>query len=148
MVPEKIVSPTSPWPNWPGFSILAIFTMIVSEKYRDIGILKSLGASSRGVLGIFVWYAILLGMVGCTLGTMLGLWITHYINEIEAFLTVLTNQQLFDRSVYYFDRIPTRIEPEAVALINAGAMLVAVVSSLLPAMRAARLQPIRALRFE
>ncbi len=131
-----------------GFSILAIFTMIVSEKYRDIGILKSLGASSRGVMGIFVWYAILLGIVGCVLGTFLGLGITQYINEIEAFLTRLTGQQLFDRSVYYFDRIPTRVEPVVVIAVNAGAMIVAVISSLVPALRAARLQPIRALRFE
>lgn len=131
-----------------GFSILAIFTMIVSEKYRDIGILKSLGASSRGVMGIFVWYAILLGVVGCVLGSGLGLGITHYINEIETFLTKVTGQQLFDRSVYYFDKIPTRIDPLTVALVNAGAMTVAVVSSLVPAVRAAQLQPIRALRFE
>src|SRR5262249_23018606 len=59
-----------------GFSILAIFTMIVSEKYRDIGILKSLGASSRGVMSIFLGYGLLLGTVGCALGTALGLWIT------------------------------------------------------------------------
>ena len=131
-----------------GFSILAIFTMIVSEKYRDIGILKSLGASSRGVLGIFVWYAVLLGVVGCVLGTVLGVGITHYINEIETFLTKMTGQQLFDRSVYYFDKIPTRIEPVVIVAVNAGAMLVAIVSSLVPALRAARLQPIRALRFE
>ena len=63
-------------------------------------------------------------------------------------LTKLTGQQLFDRSVYYFDKIPTQVEPASVALINTGAMLVAVVASLLPALRAARLQPIRALRFE
>jgi lipoprotein-releasing system permease protein len=131
-----------------GFSILAIFTMIVSEKYRDIGILKSLGASSPGVMGIFVWYAILLGVVGCILGTVLGLGITHYINEIEAFLTKLTGKQLFDRSVYYFDRIPTQIEPVVVISVNTGAMVVAMLSSVVPALRAARLPPIRALRFE
>ena len=131
-----------------GFSILAIFTMIVSEKYRDIGILKSLGASSSGVLGIFIWYAILLGVVGCTCGTLLGLGITTYINEIETFLTKLTGQQLFDRSVYYFDKIPTQVEPMTVVLVNVGAMTIAVFSSLIPALRAARLQPIRALRFE
>jgi lipoprotein-releasing system permease protein len=131
-----------------GFSILAIFTMIVSEKYRDIGILKSLGASSGGVMGIFVWYAVLLGVVGCAAGTALGVGITQNINEIEARITALTGQQLFDRSVYYFDKIPTNVEPLTVALVNFGALTVAVISSLLPAVRAARLTPIRALRFE
>ncbi|CAN5193642.1 ABC transporter permease [soil metagenome] len=131
-----------------GFSILAIFTMIVSEKYRDIGILKSLGASNRGVLGIFVWYAIFLGIVGCTGGTLVGLGITNNINEIEMFITEATGQQLFDRSVYYFDKIPTNVENMTVILVNAGAMFVAVMSSLIPAVRAARLRPIQALRFE
>ena len=60
-----------------GFSILAIFTMIVSEKYRDIGIMKSLGASNRGVMSIFLGYGLLLGIVGCASGTVLGLWITE-----------------------------------------------------------------------
>lgn len=131
-----------------GFSILAIFTMIVSEKIRDIGILKSLGASNRGVMGIFVWYAILLGVVGCAGGTFIGLGITNNINEIETFINEYTGQQLFDRSVYYFDKIPTNVEPATVVIVNAGAMLVAVFSSLLPAFRAARLRPIQALRFE
>ncbi len=131
-----------------GFGILAIFTMIVSEKYRDIGILKSLGASNRGVMGIFVWYAIFLGIVGCVTGSLMGLGITHYINEIEKWITDISGQQLFDRSVYYFDKIPTNIEITTVVLVNCGAMFVAVMSSLVPAVRAARLQPIQALRFE
>jgi lipoprotein-releasing system permease protein len=131
-----------------GFSILAIFTMIVAEKYRDIGILKSLGASNGGVMGIFVCYAILLGVVGCTLGTFFGVMITNNINEIETFVTRNTGQQLFDRSVYYFNEIPTHIEGPTVFIVNAGAMFVAVLSSILPAYRAARLRPIQALRFE
>ena len=131
-----------------GFSVLAIFTMIVSEKYRDIGILKSLGASNRGVMGIFMSYGFLLGFIGCVLGTTAGLFITEYINEIEAFITVQTGQQLFDRSVYYFDRIPTNVEWLSVVLINLGALGTAVLFSIIPAWRAARLHPVRALRFE
>ena len=131
-----------------GFSVLAIFTMIVSEKYRDIGILKSLGASNRGVMGIFMSYGFLLGLIGCILGTVSGLLITEYINEIETFLTEQTGQQLFDRSVYYFDRIPTNVEWKSVALINIGALGTAVLFSIIPAWRAARLHPVRALRFE
>jgi lipoprotein-releasing system permease protein len=131
-----------------GFSILAIFTMIVSEKYRDIGILKSLGASSRGVMSIFLGYGLLLGTVGCGLGTALGLWITANINWIELKLTELTGAAVFPRDVYYFKEIPTNVDPLGVALVNVGAVGIAAVFSLLPAYRAARLHPVRALRFE
>jgi lipoprotein-releasing system permease protein len=131
-----------------GFSILAIFTMIVSEKYRDIGVLKSLGASSRGVMSIFLGYGLLLGAVGCALGTVAGLGITRNINWIEQQLTSLTGTAVFPRDVYYFKEIPTNVDPAGVALVNLGAVAIAVVFSLLPAYRAARLHPVRALRFE
>jgi lipoprotein-releasing system permease protein len=131
-----------------GFSILAIFTMIVSEKYRDIGILKSLGASSLGVMSIFLGYGLLLGTVGCALGTAMGLWITANINWIEKMLTDLTGTAVFPRDVYYFKEIPTNVDPWSVLAVNLGAVAIAVVFSLLPAYRAARLHPVRALRFE
>jgi lipoprotein-releasing system permease protein len=131
-----------------GFSVLAIFTMIVTEKFRDIGILKSLGASDQGIMGIFLGYGMLLGTIGCACGTVAGLAITHYINEIEMFLTRATGEQIFDRSVYYFDRIPTNVEAGNVLFINIGAVATAVAFSVLPALRAARLHPVRALRFE
>ncbi|QJW98099.1 ABC transporter permease [Frigoriglobus tundricola] len=131
-----------------GFSILAIFTMIVSEKYRDIGIMKSLGASSWGVMSIFLGYGLLLGVVGCALGTCLGLWITDHINEIEAGLTSLTGRAVFPKDVYYFKEIPTNVDALTVVQINIGAVAIAVVFSLLPAWRAAQLQPVQALRFE
>jgi lipoprotein-releasing system permease protein len=131
-----------------GFSILAIFTMIVSEKYRDIGIMKSLGASNRGVMSIFVGYGLLLGAVGVALGTVLGLTITDHINQIEKFLTDLSGRALFPRDVYYFKEIPTNVDPLSVTAVNVGAVAIAVLFSLLPAWRAARLHPVRALRFE
>jgi len=131
-----------------GFSILAIFSMIVGEKTRDIGILKSLGASNRGVMSIFLGYGLLLGIVGAGFGTTLGLWITENINEIEQFLTKYTGRELFPRDLYYFDKIPTYVDPLSVGLIVFGAVAVAVVFSILPAMRAAMLHPVRALRYE
>jgi len=131
-----------------GFSILAIFSMIVSEKFRDIGIMKSLGASNWGVMSIFLGYGLLLGTVGCVAGTGLGLWITANINEIEMFLSKQTGVAVFPRDVYYFKEIPTNVEPLRVAAVNAGAVLIAAAFSLLPAWRAARLHPVRALRFE
>jgi lipoprotein-releasing system permease protein len=131
-----------------GFGILAIFSMIVVEKTRDIGILKALGASNGGVMKIFLSYGLLLGTVGAAFGTTLGLTITTYINEIEHFLTRVTGQEIFNRSTYYFDKIPTDIQPWSVILVNVGAVGIAVLFSVMPALRAAMLHPVRALRYE
>jgi lipoprotein-releasing system permease protein len=131
-----------------GFGILAIFTMIVAEKTRDIGILKALGASNFGVMKIFLGYGLLLGVVGAWLGTLMGVSLTNHINDVEKFLSSLTGSEIFNRKVYYFDSIPTDIQPWMVVLVNVGAIGIAVLFSVLPALRAALLHPVRALRYE
>src|SRR5439155_6070659 len=105
-----------------GFGILAIFSMIVSEKTRDIGILKALGASSGGIMKIFLTYGLLLGVVGALLGTILGLSITWNINAVEAFIAMITGSHVFQGDVYYFKEIPTDVQPFAVMVVNLGAI--------------------------
>ncbi len=131
-----------------GFGILAIFTMIVVEKTRDIGILKSLGASGRGVLGIFLGYGLSLGILGAGAGAGLGLLFVKYINEIADLLGRITGQPVFDPSVYYFYKIPAVVYPQTVAWICLGAIAIAVMASILPARRAALLHPVKALNYE
>ena len=131
-----------------GFGILAIFSMIVTEKTRDIGILKALGASNGGVMKIFLSYGLLLGLVGSGLGTTLGLVITNNVNAIEKWLSRVCGMQVFNRDIYYFGEIPTDVQPSAIFLVNVGAVLIAVLFSVLPALRAALLHPVRALRYE
>lgn len=131
-----------------GFGILATFFMIVVEKTKDIGILKSLGAPSSGVMSIFLSYGVLLGLVGSGAGTVLGLLFVYYINNIAAGLELLTGQEVFDPTVYYFQQIPTIVDPFTIVWVAIGAVFIAVLASVLPAFRAARLHPVEALRYE
>jgi lipoprotein-releasing system permease protein len=129
-----------------GFGILATFFMIVIEKTRDIGILKSLGASSWGIMGIFVSYGFSLGCVGAGVGLGIGLLTVRYINEIRRFFEIVSGREIFDPTIYFFYKIPTIIEPISVAIVVTGAILIAVLASVLPAIRASLLRPVEALR--
>jgi lipoprotein-releasing system permease protein len=131
-----------------GFGILAIFFMIVVEKTRDIGILKALGATSSGIAGIFLGYGLFLGLVGAGAGLVLGLSITQNINQIRQAVEWCTGSRVFDPSIYYFFQIPTIIDPVTISWIIVGAVAIAIGSSVLPAVRAARLHAVEALRHE
>ena len=131
-----------------GFGILAIFFMIVVEKTRDIGILKALGATSSGIAGIFLGYGLFLGLVGAGAGLVLGLSITQNINQIRQAVEWCTGSRVFDPSIYYFFQIPTIIDPVTISWIIAGAVAIAIGSSVLPAVRAARLHAVEALRHD
>ncbi len=131
-----------------GFGILAIFSMIVVEKTRDIGVMKALGASTSGIRGIFLGYGLLLGAVGSGVGMIGGLLFVRYINPIERGLSWVMGRKVFDDSIYYFDKIPTLVDPHTLIGIVCGALLIAVLASVWPAQRAARLHPVKALRFE
>jgi lipoprotein-releasing system permease protein len=131
-----------------GFGILAIFSMIVVEKTRDIGVMKALGASTAGIRGIFLGYGLLLGAVGSGVGMIGGLLFVRYINEIEKALSVVMHRKVFDDTIYYFDKIPTVVQPFTVFWIVTGALLIAVTASIWPAQRAAHLHPVKSLRYE
>ncbi len=131
-----------------GFGILAIFCMIVAEKTRDIGILKSLGASNDGIMGIFLGYGLSLGIVGSGAGLVIGLIFVANINRIADLLARLTGREVFDPSIYYFQQIPTIVQPLTVIIILSGATTIAVIASIFPAWRASRLHPVEALRHE
>ncbi|MCA9171832.1 MAG: FtsX-like permease family protein, partial [Planctomycetales bacterium] len=115
---------------------------------RDIGILKALGATRQGVMSIFLGYGLSLGCVGSGVGMVIGLLFVANINRIAELLERLTGREVFDPTIYYFQEIPTIVNPFTVSWIVTGAMMIAVIASILPALRAARMHPVEALRYE
>jgi lipoprotein-releasing system permease protein len=131
-----------------GFGILATFFMIVVEKTRDVGILKSLGAPSGGVMSIFLGYGLSLGIAGSLAGLALGLLFVDQINVVAGWIEKVTGQEVFDPTVYYFSEIPVVVNPLTCLWVVIGAVGIAVIASVLPARKAAKLHPVEALRYE
>jgi lipoprotein-releasing system permease protein len=132
------------------FLIFCIFFMIVVEKTKDIGIVKAVGATSWGVAQIFLGYGLAIGIVGGGLGLLGAYLIVHNINEIHQKLGEWTNGkvQVWDAKTYAFDTIPDKLNPAHCAIIVGVAILASLVGALIPAIRAARMNPVEALRWE
>ncbi len=126
-----------------------IFYMIVQQKTRDIGIIKSVGATSLGVAGIFITYGAAVGIVGGAIGLALGALFVRYINEVQDLLAWLhPGWVIWDPSIYTFDRIPSDVKALDVIIIYVIAILASVTGSLIAARSAARVWPVEALRYE
>jgi len=130
-----------------GFIILATLTMTVVEKTRDIGIVGALGAGRFGILSIFVWNGLLIGVIGALFGLGLGAWFTDNVNWVKARLEDF-GVEIFPPDIYHFREIPTVWDWPSVGMIMAGSVLVAFCAGILPAIRASRLDPVKALRYE
>lgn len=130
------------------FLIFCIFYMIVVEKTRDIGIIKSVGATSTGVAGIFLGYGLTIGLIGGGMGLLCAWLIVHNINELHAWLGRAFHIAIWDPQVYAFDTIPNTMDPLETTVIVVVAVISAVLGALVPAIRAASLHPVEALRWE
>jgi len=130
------------------FLILAIFWAMVSEKTKDIGVLRSIGASRLGVAWLWLRYGMSIGIVGAILGGVLAYTVVWNINPIHEWMGRAMGIQIWDPSVYYFPEIPSEVIPWKAALVLCGAVMFSVLGALLPAVKAARMDPVRALRFE
>jgi lipoprotein-releasing system permease protein len=130
------------------FTIFATLTMTVVEKTRDIGILRALGATPGGILSIFLLNGALVGTFGAVLGYGAGMLVAHNVNPIRGFLRENFGWDIFPVDIYLFDEIPTYIDQQAAFAFALGAAVSALLFAIIPAVRAARLRPVNALRYE
>ena len=126
-----------------------IFYMIVEKKTRDIGILKSIGASGIGVGGLFIIYAATVGLMGAVLGTSLGTAVVWYINDIQDFLASIHPQlRVWSPDIYSFDKIPNVVKMADAIWVSSFAVVASVLGAVIPARIAGRVWPVIALRYE
>jgi lipoprotein-releasing system permease protein len=131
------------------FLVGVIFYMIVQQKTRDIGIVKSVGATRFGVAQIFLAYGAAVGVVGGLFGTVIGTVFVWYINDIQDLLAKISpGLRVWNAEVYAFDRIPEHVKTLDVVVIYAIAIFASMVGSLMAAQKAARVWPVEALRYE
>jgi len=131
-----------------GFAITAILTMVVADKTHDIGVIRAIGGTSRGVGAIFLAVGGVTTTIGAVVGMLAGVIFTLNLNPISHFVERKTGFSVFPPNLYYFDEIPTEIEPFRLAVIFFAAVAVGIIASLAPAARAARLDPLEAIRYE
>jgi lipoprotein-releasing system permease protein len=148
-----------------GFTIMGTIVMVVMEKRRAIGILKSMGARPESIMIIFVLEGFLIGVIGTFLGVVMGLaaslnladiisWIEDVINGVMAYsyqlfdLGVFYRIDIVPRNIYYIDSIPTEISPEFVVFIAASAIFLSTFAAIFPAWQASRQKPVETIRYE
>jgi lipoprotein-releasing system permease protein len=130
------------------FNIISGLIMLVKDKGRDIGILRTMGATKGAIMRVFLITGASIGVVGTLAGAILGIVFCWKIDEIRQFVAWLTNTRLFDPEIYYLTRLPADINPQTTAVIVAMALVLSVLATLYPSWRASRLDPVEALRYE
>ncbi len=130
------------------FNIVSTLVMVVREKRADVAILRTLGASPRGILTVFMTQGTLIGVLGTTVGVLLGLIVASNIGQLVAWFESLSGIQILAPDVYFISEFPSRVEWLDVGRVAGIALLLALLSTVYPAWRAAATPPATALRHE
>ncbi len=130
------------------FNIISGLMMLVKDKGRDIGILRTMGATQGAIMRVFLITGASIGVVGTIAGCILGLVFCWRIDEIRKFVAWLTSTNLFDPEIYYLTKLPADLNWHTTIAIVVMALILSVLATLYPSWRASRLDPVEALRYE
>lgn len=130
------------------FNIISSMIMLVKDKGHDIAIMRTMGATRETMLKIFILTGASIGLIGTTVGAVLGISFALNIETIRRWLEGLTGTELFAEEIYFLSQLPAEIEWHEVTSVVVMALVLSILATLYPAWRAARLDPVEALRYE
>jgi lipoprotein-releasing system permease protein len=130
------------------FNIITTLIMVVMEKSKDIAILKSMGATSKSIMRIFIFQGVTIGAIGTLLGCIGGLSVAFNLEKISVFVENIFGFKILPGDVYYLSQLPSQVNYSDVVTIVIGTVLICFLSTIYPSRRASRLDPAEALRYE
>ncbi len=130
------------------FNVVSALVMIVTDKRGDIAILRTVGASPKGIMAVFMMQGTLIALIGTAMGTLIGVVLSLAITDIVAVIEALFNIQFLNSDVYPVDYLPSDLRLVDVGRVCGTAFVMSLLATVYPAWRAARVQPAEALRYE
>ena len=130
------------------FNIISGLTILVKNKTREIAILKSIGVLNKSIVKIFFLVGVIIGTSATIFGIFLGVTFSMYVENLRQFLSSVFNISLFPEEIYFLSTMPSEINPSSIFIISFCSIFITIIVSIFPALKAAKLDPIQALKYE
>ena len=130
------------------FNIISGLTILVKNKTKDIAVLKSIGVLNKSITKIFFLVGFYIGLLATLFGVFIGVIFSVYVEKIRSFLSEIFNISLFPEEIYFLSKMPSEIDINSVVIIAICSIVATIIVSIFPAMKAAKLDPIKSLKYE